>query len=189
MERVSVPTFFKMGSADAKTYVGTSIHIFKTFISPPVPVNGIGRVQYINSNNEFPVLCFFRSHNDDIMRLFPFIERFFPSYLPFNMAIIGASKIDSRIILITFSLCLSNLGICIHKSSRIYLLQQTLCLNYYKTNDPSKINPDFTVEESICKIKDVQSALSVTEGVDSLLMALPGKILPSFIHNSIQGEP
>ena len=82
---------------------------------------------------------------------------------------------DYRIILMTAALTLGNLAICIHRSSRVYLYQQTICLGYYMTNDLTKVNGDSTIDENLCKIEDVQSPLSIVEGVDSFLILSPGK--------------
>ena len=85
-------------------------------------------------------------------------------------------SVDRRIILITAVLAFGNLSICLHRSSRVYLLQQAQCLNYYTATDPTKIGADFVIDETLCKQKDVQSPLSILEGVDSFLSILPGEI-------------
>ncbi|KAL6721974.1 hypothetical protein ACLMJK_001079 [Lecanora helva] len=68
---------------------------------------------------------------------------------------------------------LGNLADIIHKRSRVYLFQQALCLVYYKVTDPSKLGLDYNINESDCKIKQVQSRLSIYEGLDSFLFYLP----------------
>ena len=84
--------------------------------------------------------------------------------------------IDHRILLITGVLTIGNLAICTHRSSRVYLYQQSLCLNYYRENNPAKIEDQTSIDESLCKIKDVQSPLSVIDGLDAFLVAIPGKV-------------
>ncbi|KAG8533049.1 uncharacterized protein KY384_001832 [Bacidia gigantensis] len=87
---------------------------------------------------------------------------------------------DKRILLITIVLTLGNLAICIHRSSRIYLYQQSQCLQHYLAADPQKVSAEAEVEEEACKIKEVQSPLSIIEGVDAFLSLLPviAAILP-----------
>ncbi|KAL9103489.1 MAG: hypothetical protein Q9163_001485 [Psora crenata] len=83
-------------------------------------------------------------------------------------------KTDWRISLLTWILTLSNLAICIHRSSRIYLFQQAQCLTYYRAFDPTQIDSQNKVEERLCKLGGIQSPLSIIEGVDSFLQLLPG---------------
>lgn len=91
------------------------------------------------------------------------------------------AKNDPRVVLITIVLSLGNLAICIHRSSRVYLFQQSRCLQHYLTFDPTVISPQWEVEESLCKIQEVQSSLSTTEGIDSVLQLLPALVaLPTF---------
>ena len=85
-------------------------------------------------------------------------------------------SIDRRIVQIIAVLTIGNLAICLHRSSRVYLFQQSQCLTYYMKTDPSKIAPDFTIDEALCKSKEVQSPLSIIDGVDAFLMMLPGKL-------------
>lgn len=42
-------------------------------------------------------------------------------------------------------------------------------------NDPTKIDSRYRVEEALCKLDDIQSWLSITDGIDSFLSCLPGK--------------
>ena len=84
---------------------------------------------------------------------------------------------DYRIVLITIVLTLGNLAICTHRSSRVYLYQQSLCLNYYRNKDPAAVKGQSQIDEELCKLKDVQSPLSMVEGVDMFCQLLPGKVL------------
>ena len=86
-----------------------------------------------------------------------------------------SKPLDRRIIVITAILASGNLSICLHRSSRVYLLQQSQCLEFYSYHDAAKIGADSMVDERLCKIKDVQSVLSVLEGVDGFCAVLPGK--------------
>ena len=81
---------------------------------------------------------------------------------------------DPRVLLVTAVLVLANLAICIHRSSRLYLFQQSLCLQHYRTVDSNTAGLHWPLDESRCKIKQVQSTLSIIEGVDAFLQLLPG---------------
>ena len=84
-------------------------------------------------------------------------------------------SVTRQIVLLGAVLNVSYLATCIHKSSRVYLFQQAQCLNYYQANDPTKIDSHYHVEEALCKIHEVQSSLSILDGIDSFLQNLPGK--------------
>ena len=86
-----------------------------------------------------------------------------------------ASGVDSRVVLVAITLTLGNLAICIHRSSRVWLFQQSQCLQHFLAVDTSRI-VDSQVPEAECKIKEVQSPLSMIEGADMFLQMLPGKI-------------
>ena len=87
----------------------------------------------------------------------------------------SGKHVDRRIHLITAVLTLANFSICLHRSSRVYLFQQTQCLSYYLLTDPTKIGPNYFIDEMLCKNKDVQSPLSIIEGLDGFLGILPGR--------------
>ena len=83
--------------------------------------------------------------------------------------------VRDRILLLGAILTLGNLAAVIHQSSRVYLYQQSLCLTYYKAHDPTQIDFQSRVEESMCKVDQVQSQLAVIDGIDSFLSCIPGK--------------
>ena len=89
-------------------------------------------------------------------------------------------SVTRQIVLLGAVLNVSYLATCIHKSSRVYLFQQAQCLNYYQANDPTKIDSHYRVDEALCKISEVQSPLSILDGIDSFLQNLPGKATPFF---------
>ena len=78
-------------------------------------------------------------------------------------------------ICITIILTLGNLAISLHRSSRVYMLQQSLCLQHFLIVDPQKVNEYKEVDEKYCKVAEVQSPLSFLEGLDYFLHLLPGK--------------
>ena len=98
-------------------------------------------------------------------------------------------SVTHQIVLLGAVLNVSYLATCIHKSSRVYLFQQAQCLNYYQANDPTKIDSNYHVEESLCKIHEVQAPLSILDGVDSFLQNLPGTATHSILRYSISHSP
>ena len=87
------------------------------------------------------------------------------------------ASVTGRIILLGAILTLGNLADIIHKSSRVYLFQQAQCLLYYKNFDPTEIQPDFRIDEALCKLSSIQSRLATIDGIDSFLSFLPRELL------------
>lgn len=54
------------------------------------------------------------------------------------------------------------------------LLEQSLCRTWYRSHDPSLINPGGSVEEQCCKIEPIQAELAVLRGWKLAFDALPG---------------
>ena len=54
------------------------------------------------------------------------------------------------------------------------VLEQTLCREYYKKNDPSLIAPGDFMNERLCKLDSVQSELAIVRGWSLAFDALPG---------------
>ena len=98
-------------------------------------------------------------------------------------------SVTRQIVLLGAVLNISYLATCIHKSSRVYLFQQAQCLNYYQANDPTKVDSHYYVEEALCKIHEVQSPLSILDGIDSFLQNLPGKGTHSSLRYSTSAFP
>ena len=98
-------------------------------------------------------------------------------------------SVTRQVVLLGAVLNVSYLATCIHKSSRVYLFQQAQCRNYYQANDPTKIDSHYHVEEALCKIQEVQSPLSILDGIDSFLQNLPGKATHSTLPYSISIFP
>ncbi|KAL8809573.1 MAG: hypothetical protein Q9200_003293 [Gallowayella weberi] len=82
-------------------------------------------------------------------------------------------------------LTLENLAAVLHQSSRVYLYQQTQCLNYYKAHDPTQIDRTSQIPELLCKIPQVQSPLAITDGIDSFLSCIP--VFRTNVYNYISG--
>ena len=96
---------------------------------------------------------------------------------------LSTKSVRQQILLLGVILTLANLAAIIHKSSRVFLFQQSQCLTYYMTNDPTKIESRDRVEEKFCKVYDIQSWLSITDGMDNFLSQLPGK--PSLVSSNL----
>ena len=79
-----------------------------------------------------------------------------------------------QVLLLGAILTSANLGLLLHRSSRVYMFQQTQCFNHYIRSDPSQIGSDLRIQESLCKLREIQAPLSVTDGIDSFLARLPG---------------
>lgn len=87
----------------------------------------------------------------------------------------GTKVAKQQILLLGLVLTFANLAAVIHKSSRVYLFQQSQCLTYYMATDPKAVDAQRNVEEELCKIPAIQSQLSITDGIDSFLSYVPGK--------------
>ena len=85
-------------------------------------------------------------------------------------------SVRRRILLMSIIFTVSQLALTLNKSSRAYLFQQARCLIYYQLNDSTKIDSENGVDESLCKLKGVQYPLSITVGIDAILLMLPGKV-------------
>ena len=83
------------------------------------------------------------------------------------------------VVLLGGILTLGNLGLILHKSSRIYLFQQAQCLNYFLLRDPTAIGLQYHVDEARCKNPTIQSRLSMIDGIDSFLQWLPRESKPT----------
>lgn len=84
-------------------------------------------------------------------------------------------SVRRRILLMSIVLISANLALTLSKNSRVYLFEQARCLIYYQINDPTKVDPENGVKESLCKITDIQRPLSILVGVDAMLAILPSK--------------
>lgn len=98
-----------------------------------------------------------------------------------EFASLSKRPVRRQILLLGAVITLANLAAIIHKSSQVFLFQQSQCLAYYMTIDPTKIDSSYTVEEGLCKIDEIQSRLSITVGIDSFLSYLPGKPFRAFL--------
>ena len=62
-------------------------------------------------------------------------------------------------------------------TSMIRIIESIYCRQYYDMADPSKIGPDGSIPEKLCKVEDVQKNLSTLRGMMSFWSHLPGLFL------------
>jgi hypothetical protein len=56
----------------------------------------------------------------------------------------------------------------------LVLFERSICLQYYRTHNPTAIAPDGSIAETLCKISLVQQDLATVRGWKSSLDAIPG---------------
>lgn len=56
----------------------------------------------------------------------------------------------------------------------VAMYEQNLCRSYYKEHDPTKVNPDGSVLESLCKVTTIQRQLASLRGWHGTFNAIPG---------------
>lgn len=55
------------------------------------------------------------------------------------------------------------------------LIERRLCVDYYRQNDPSQIQPGGSVDEKLCKIREIEEDLGRIQGVMETLWVAGGK--------------
>lgn len=70
-------------------------------------------------------------------------------------------------------LFLSELAELLLVAPRIRLLEASICRSYYNEHDPSSLNPDGSVDETLCKLKPVQTELAYIRGWQVFWEAIP----------------
>lgn len=83
-----------------------------------------------------------------------------------------------QVVCLSLILTLAVFSAILHQSSRVYLYQQTQCIDFYRLHDPSQIRSDSQVDESLCKLDAIQSRLAITDGIDSFLSCIPSESIP-----------
>ncbi|MCJ1281406.1 hypothetical protein MMC26_000725 [Xylographa opegraphella] len=82
-------------------------------------------------------------------------------------------SVRRRILLMSVTMTLSNLALCMTRNSRVYFFEQAQCLLYYQARGSTHVALRDSIDESLCKMDDVQYPLSITVGIDSFLFLLP----------------
>lgn len=55
------------------------------------------------------------------------------------------------------------------------LVERRLCLDYYHRTDPSRIQPDGSIDEQLCKVGEVEKGLGRIQGVMETIWIAGGK--------------
>ncbi|KAF5715954.1 hypothetical protein FMUND_6599 [Fusarium mundagurra] len=64
------------------------------------------------------------------------------------------------------TLCLFvNLSMSLYQLPSNRLIERRLCVDYYRQNDPSQIQPGGSVDEKLCKVRDIEKDLGRIQGV------------------------
>lgn len=69
---------------------------------------------------------------------------------------------------------LVNLSMSLYQLPSNRLIEKRLCVDYYLQNDPSKFLPDGSLDEKLCKIRDVEKELGRIQGVMETLWVAGG---------------
>jgi hypothetical protein len=72
-------------------------------------------------------------------------------------------------------LAVADLGDAIFRSARLFLIEQALCRDYYRIEDPAVIAPDGSVGEYRCKSDSLQADVSMVYGLFDVVTLLCGK--------------
>ncbi|KAI1021049.1 hypothetical protein LB503_010131 [Fusarium chuoi] len=74
------------------------------------------------------------------------------------------------------TLCLFvNLSMSLYQLPSNRLIERRLCVDYYRQNDPSQIQPDGSVDEKLCKIREIEKDLGRIQGAMETLWVAGGK--------------
>lgn len=75
------------------------------------------------------------------------------------------------------ALCLCvNLAMSLYQLPSNRLIERRLCIDYYRRTDPSQIKPDGSLDEKLCKIREIEKDLGRIQGVMETLWVAGGKI-------------
>jgi MFS family permease len=83
-------------------------------------------------------------------------------------------------VLVFFLIACVDVGAYLAEAPKTRVYEANLCIRYYEKHDPSKIGPDGSVVEELCKIDTVQQKMASIFGwqetfdaIPSILLALP----------------
>ncbi|CAI6301629.1 unnamed protein product [Periconia digitata] len=79
--------------------------------------------------------------------------------------------------LLFFMVAVIDIGDYMSDAPKTRVFESNICLDYYRTNDPSQIGPDGYVPEKLCKIDEVQQKLAMIFGWQDTFDAIPGMLL------------
>lgn len=70
-----------------------------------------------------------------------------------------------------------NLGGFLSEPPKIRIYEANLCVRYYERNDFSKVRPDGSVDEALCKVNEIQQHVAMVFGWQDTFDAIPGILL------------
>ena len=70
-----------------------------------------------------------------------------------------------------------NLGGFLSEPPKIRIYEANLCVRYYERNDVSKVRPDGSVDEALCKVNEIQQHVAMGFGWQDTFDAIPGILL------------
>ena len=79
--------------------------------------------------------------------------------------------------LIGLLIVIVDIGAFLMEPPKTRLFEANICLRYYEKNDPSKIGPDGTVDEALCKVEQVQQEMAMIFGWQDMFDSIPGLLL------------
>ena len=68
------------------------------------------------------------------------------------------------------------LATAILRCARLFLIEQALCRTHYAIADPSLVRPDGSVDESLCKLDNLQADLALVSGLYEVITLLSGEM-------------
>ncbi|KAF1999027.1 MFS general substrate transporter [Amniculicola lignicola CBS 123094] len=80
-------------------------------------------------------------------------------------------------VLIFLLVAIVDFGEFMAQAPKTRVFEANLCLRHYQEYDPSKIRPDGTVEETLCKLDPIQNKLASIFGWQDTFDAIPGILL------------
>ncbi|KAJ5042165.1 uncharacterized protein L3040_004722 [Drepanopeziza brunnea f. sp. 'multigermtubi'] len=72
---------------------------------------------------------------------------------------------------------LSSLGAILHSSAHVYLIEQAICRDYYASLENIGMGGGSLIDETICKIPNIQSKVASTYGIYKMLTYVPALFL------------
>lgn len=80
-------------------------------------------------------------------------------------------------ILVFLLVAIIDVGAFLAEAPKTRVYEANICLHYYQRVDPSKILPDGTVDEELCKVDEVQRKMAMIFGWQDLFDAIPGILM------------
>ncbi|KAH7354958.1 hypothetical protein BKA65DRAFT_231744 [Rhexocercosporidium sp. MPI-PUGE-AT-0058] len=85
----------------------------------------------------------------------------------------NTSEEGSALLPATLILVLGSFGYMLYTSTHVYLMEQSVCREYYRAHEPTLVGKNGLMDETICKIPQIQSRVAETLGVYRVLTYLP----------------